>query len=248
MGWAQRLFPNISSECLARMGGRDDPWLRRTLKYGGHRLAEFTRTLIFFGKVAFGWGRRRELRRPTILRPWMRLPPRIDVSFVLPWPNRIFPTCGRQRSAGIFARMAFRSAVMAATTRDAGEFILACCQGMVAKAHSVPKSDLARGAKEGCGPCCPRATHVAIPPMYRAGEYGWGKARGLALWMANGSWAPRRLAACKYAGDFGGLSKNWGWAAQRLNLRAPDPLARVTSPEDHPREHAIGPIMKSKPD
>ena len=201
MGWAQRLFPNISSECLARMGGRDDPWLRRTLKYGGHWLAEFTRTLIFFGKVAFGWGRRRALRRPTILRPWMRLPPRIDVSFVLSWPNRIFPTCGRQR-----------------------------------------------GAKEGWGPCCPRATHVAIPPMYQAGEYGWCKARGLALWMANGSWAPRRLAACKYAGDFGGLSKNWGWAAQRLNLRAPDPLARVTSPEDHPREHAIRPIMKSKPD
>ena len=146
-----------------------------------------------------------------------------------------------------FSRMAFRSAVMAATMRDAGEFILACCPGMVAKAHSAPKSNLARGAKEGCGPCCSRATHVAIPPMYQAGEYGWCKARGLALWAPR-RLAPRRLAACKYAGDFGGLSENWGWAARRLNIRAPEPLARATSPGDQPRWRAIGPITESKPD
>ena len=97
------MFPNVNSECLTRMGRRDDPWLRRTLKYGGRRLAEFMRTLIFFGEVAYGWGRRRALRRPTILRPRKRLPPRIDVSFVISGPNRISPTCGRRRSSGIFA-------------------------------------------------------------------------------------------------------------------------------------------------
>ena len=68
--WAQRASPNINSECLTGMGGRDDPML----KYGGRRLAEFVQALIVFGEVALGWGRRRVLRRPTILRPSERLP------------------------------------------------------------------------------------------------------------------------------------------------------------------------------
>ena len=109
-----------------------------------------------------------------------------------------------------FSHMACLGAAVMATTRDAGQFILACRRGMVAKTHSTPKSNLAQRAKEGCGPCRTRATHVATPPMYQSGGYGWCKERGLALWMANGPWAPRRVAATKYAGDFGGLSKNWG--------------------------------------
>ena len=133
-----------------------------------------------------------------------------------------------------FSPMTYQSAVIAMT-----KCFLARFERTAAKTREAPKTDVVRRAKVGCCPCCARATHAAISPMYQRGKYSLLRA-------VVGSRARRSLAACKFAKDFGELSNNRHVAAQYLHLPVPEPLARPTPPEDPPHVRGIEPIMKSK--
>ena len=70
-----------------------------------------------------------------------------------------------------------------------------------ARALSGAKAGRPQRAKVGYCFCCTRATRVAVPARYVAGEFSNGEARGLAQWVGGGPWAPRRYAALGYAQD-----------------------------------------------
>ena len=48
-----------------------------------------------------------------------------------------------------------------------------------------PKNDIPRRAKVGYCPCRARATHIAIPPMCKLGEYSRLRGRVGVWWLAN---------------------------------------------------------------
>ena len=78
---------------------------------------------------------------------------------------------------------------------EARNFILAHLEGAITKGHDATKEDLTQRAKVGYCPRHTQITHVAAPLRYIPSEYSGMRDRGLALWMSEGPWAGRRLAA-----------------------------------------------------
>ena len=127
-----------------------------------------------------------------------------------------------------FSHMAPRSAHVAMNLCEAGEFLPIRFVGTASRTRTAPRQDAAQRAKAGYCPCCTQATRVAIPPLYAMGDFDSLKSRGVDLWEAYGSRAPRRLSAGGDARSYGQLSENWDWAAKYLYTSAHGPLVRAT--------------------
>ena len=98
--------------------------------------------------------------------------------------------------------------------------------GTTSRGHSGTKAGLAQRAKVGYCPCFTRATHVAIPPSYKLGEFANDKARGPELWKSAGPSAARRIAAYSYLRKYGALPKTWDWAVPSLLVATPPLFGR----------------------
>ena len=64
-----------------------------------------------------------------------------------------------------FPCMAYQSAIMAMSRRDAEEFLLTLFGGTDTQSHTATKTNLGQRAKVGYCACCAQATHIAIPPL-----------------------------------------------------------------------------------
>ena len=144
------------------------------------------------------------------------LHPRVQVAFP--------PTMNADASLG------FRCAHVAMNLRDTGKCAPFRFAGTTSRAHLAPKNGTAQRAKVVYSTFCTRATFVVILPMFALGAFDELIARGMALWEAHETWAPRGLAACSFARSNGRLSKHCGRAAQSLVSSAPDPLFRMSPP------------------
>ena len=73
------------------------------------------------------------------------------------------------------------------------------------------------------------------------------KWRGSEMRKAPGPWSPGRLAACRFAQNFAQHSKTWHWAAQPLDITAPEPLARANSADGPLRVQGVALIPTPNP-
>ena len=121
-------------------------------------------------------------------------------------------------------RLAYRSAAAAVNAREAEKFAFIHSAGPASRAHSAPRTDIARRAKVGCCPRCALSAHPAHPPTHALGEFNPLKAHGSALWETDGPWAVRSLAAFQYGRTRNTLLKLWDPAARSLLMSAAEPL------------------------
>ena len=59
--------------------------------------------------------------------------------------------------------MEYQGAEILSAPREGAGSILVRLEGSCARAHPGAKNELARRAEAGYGPCCARATHIAVP-------------------------------------------------------------------------------------
>ena len=64
-----------------------------------------------------------------------------------------------------FAAVAYQSAFLTFTSRDAQRSLLVRVAGQATKGHKASKTDLAQRAKGGYCPFCTVPTHIAVPPQ-----------------------------------------------------------------------------------
>ena len=117
------------------------------------------------------------------------------------------------------------------------QFLLLRVEGFCSKGHESSSRELAQKAKVGLCPCCARATHVLVPPVYPIGKPDRKKRNAISLWQQYGPFATRNYSAAMYMNTNGTLPDTWDWVASKHLLTLPSPLNmedRTDSPERSP--------------
>ena len=119
------------------------------------------------------------------------------------------------------------------------QYLLLRVEGYCSKGYESSSTALAQKAKVGLCPCCARATHVLVPPVYPIGKPDRKKRNAIALWQQYGPFATRNFSAAMYVNTNGTLPDTWDWVASKHLLTLPSPLNtedRTDSPERVSRE------------
>ena len=114
------------------------------------------------------------------------------------------------------------------------QFLLLRIEGYCTKGHESSTKELAQKAKVGLCPCCARATHVLVPPVYPVGTPDRKKRNQVFLWQKHGPFGTRNFAAALYVNANGTLPDSWDWVASKHVLTIPSALNmedRAASPE-----------------
>ena len=117
------------------------------------------------------------------------------------------------------------------------KYLLLRIEGYCSKGHESSTKELAQKAKVGLCPCCARATHVLVPPVYPIGKPDRKKRNAISLWQQFGPFATRNYSAAMYVNANGTLPDTWDWIATKHLLTLPSPLNmedRTDSPERSP--------------
>ena len=85
-----------------------------------------------------------------------------------------------------YAVMAHQSAEILSGPCEGDGSILVRLEGSCSRAHPGAKHGLAQGAKAGYCPCCAKATHIATPAPYAAGESSKTEAHCSMPWGTSG--------------------------------------------------------------
>ena len=107
---------------------------------------------------------------------------------------------------------------------EGSQSLLLRIEGFRTKGHDSTTKELAQKAKVGLCPCCARATHVLVPPVYPVGRSDRKKQNSISLWQSYGPFATRNYSAATYANANGTLPDSWDWLASKHLLRLPSPL------------------------
>ena len=134
------------------------------------------------------------------------------------------------------------------------KYLLLRIEGYCSKGHESSSKELAQKAKVGLCPCCARATHVLVPPVYPVGKPDRKKRNAISLWQQFGPFATRNYSAAMYMNTNGTLPDTWDWVATKHLLALPSPLNRedrTDSPERSPFVQSglqmVGPPLPSAP-
>ena len=139
-----------------------------------------------------------------------------------------FPSAMHTDACPFSGAMGYPSWELACELCDVRRYIFMRIAGPVAKGRDASPKALARGAKKGSCPRCVKAPHIAVPPPFELGVYGWLTGMGAKLWPPRAPWASRRLAAANYVlgSNESPLPVGCDWAALSLEFVAPKPLIR----------------------
>ena len=111
---------------------------------------------------------------------------------------------------------------------EGSQSLLLRIEGYCSRGHDSSPKEHAQRAKVGLCPCCTRATHVLVPPVYPVGKSDRKKQNSISLWQKHAPFATRNYSAAMYVNANGILPDTWDWVASRYLLHLPPPL----NPED----------------